>query len=129
MKTTKCEMCDGKLKSNLFKVSETNPNRCNFCEFIDQDMKNVCCCCEIPFRNNLKNFIQHGNYCYACMENVSKYLEKNKEDLQKEKFEERFTKWLITNMENPKSPEERTFLKNEFIKEEETIKKLKSVEK
>jgi hypothetical protein len=129
MKTKSCELCDGRLKSKLFKVAETNPNRCEFCEFIDQDMKNICTCCEIPFKNHIKNFIQNGNYCYACMANVSKCLEKEKEKLQKEKFEDRFTKWMIANMENPKSQEERTFLKNEFIKEEETVKKLKSVNK
>ena len=82
-----CEICEiimdrewkdektGEIKKSLYKSSTENPNRCEDCLHYEDRIKNVCGCGK-EFTNTNKYFIQNGNFCPDCMQEVNLALKR-----------------------------------------------------
>ena len=97
-----CEICDGIFRRNKKKevvhtLRSKNLRRCIGCQFIEDRVKEICFICGNEMYNNLSLFIQNGNTCRRCLDNVNEALViRQKEEAEKAKAI-RYQKWLIIN--------------------------------
>jgi hypothetical protein len=85
-----CEICEILfLNTALYNTpSVSNEKRCNGCEYVEKYIKNICCCCNKEYENNLKLFTLYGNMCKGCnnkLESVKKKYVKNLKNKKRKK--------------------------------------------
>lgn len=70
----KCSHCGIILRNTtIWNVrSEIFPDRCTRCEDTEERMKNTCARCKCYLENNVKDFLDRGNFCRVCASIISR---------------------------------------------------------
>lgn len=97
-----CEICEGIFRKNRKKevvhtLRSKNLKRCKGCQFVEDRIKEVCFICGGEMFNSLSLFIQNGNTCRRCLENVSRELAIRQQQEAEKAKAIRYQKWLIKN--------------------------------